>query len=776
MSQAEEYLHSGQQNLESGNYLIALFFFERAIALNPELPEVWEGKASTLRQLGRHEEAIVASEEAITLRMNIVGNNAEFWFKQGIIQLETEDFTEAITSFDQALAIKPDFAEALVNRGVVLHALGKFHEALSSFDRVIFEFVHASAWKNRGRVLNDLERYDEAIDSYNQALQINPNYVEALYELGALFNNLKRYPEALDYSRQAIVIEPKDSHAWYVNGYALDGLGFHEKAITSFDQAIKLEPDKLEAWLSRGYALAKLCRYDEAIICFNEAIKFKPDFYIAWDAQGVSLENLGRYDEAIICYDQCLRIKPDSYETWNKRGLALFFLGLADEAIKNYKYAINLEPNFYLAWFNLGAVLASLRLHEESIINYEKAIKLNPNFHHAWGNRGIELMNLGHYDAAITNFDRGFIHIPQDTQPNDWGDLHRGKGDIYRYQAQRTLNNQPAKLQYYQKALKCYQTALQTLEAFPKAHLELIQSFIKTYLGLANPKAANQWRIEGLEIFRQLLNAQPTPHQKRRIEVQFSGFSQVSVDALISVGNPTVALETAERYKNRCLTWILDEWQEQDTSPSYAEMRELVDKKHEIIYWHLSRETLTTFILTPNQEPPIVLTQKSTHVESWQKDWDKRYSDYRSKGKDQAHHLAGHFWRDTLKEELDRLKDILEIDKIESSLSPETQLILIPHRDLHRFPLHALFGDNRITTYLPSIKVGLAQKPQSASLTRFLLNVEDPTRPDQAPLEFAQLESAILQAIFTPNVKVVTAHRADRLTVETALNGIRTGG
>jgi CHAT domain-containing protein len=406
-----------------------------------------------------------------------------------------------------------------------------------------------------------------------------------------------------------------------------------------------------------------------------------------------------------------------------------------------------------------------LERYKDAIVSFNKAIQLRSDFHEAWYNCSDALARLGSYEDGISNCDEGLIYVLKDSQPEGWGELHYLKGEIYSYQAHLSQNISGARLRYSQ-ALDCYEKALQTLEFFPKKYLKLIQSLIKTYLGLAKSEAANQWRIKGLEVFRQLLNAEFTPQQKRRLEVQFSGFSQVAVDALISAGNLTIALETAERYKNRCLIWILDEWREQVTSPSYSQMRQLLGSNYEIIYWHLSEDALTTFILTSNKETPTVLTQKSTHFETWQKEWDKRYSDYRSK--DQVQHPATHPWREKLEAELTRLKAILEIDKIEVCLGPKTQLILIPHRDLHRFPIHALFGD-RVTTYLPSIQVGRTQKSKSTSSNHFLLNVEDPTRSDQPPLEFAQLESAIIQAMLAPNVRTINPDTADRVTVESSI-------
>jgi tetratricopeptide (TPR) repeat protein len=126
LSQAKEYLNSGQQNLDSGNYLIALFCFEQAIALNPDLAEAWEGKVAALRKLGRYEEAIAASEEAIALRMCVVGNNARFWFDQGIFQFESGNFEGAIASFEKTTRIQPDFHDAWHNHGLALAILENY--------------------------------------------------------------------------------------------------------------------------------------------------------------------------------------------------------------------------------------------------------------------------------------------------------------------------------------------------------------------------------------------------------------------------------------------------------------------------------------------------------------------------------------------------------------------------------------------------------------------------------------------------------------------------
>jgi tetratricopeptide (TPR) repeat protein len=60
-------------------------------------------------------------------------------------------FDEALASYDRALAVRPDHAEALKNRGNTLQELERFDEALASYDRaLVVRPDDAEALNNRG--------------------------------------------------------------------------------------------------------------------------------------------------------------------------------------------------------------------------------------------------------------------------------------------------------------------------------------------------------------------------------------------------------------------------------------------------------------------------------------------------------------------------------------------------------------------------------------------------------------------------------------------------
>ena len=170
--------------------------------------------------------------------------SSELWHEKGLIHAVNDQFEEAITSFGNALKIKPNLQEGWVNRGVILFDLGRYEEAIASYDNALkIKPDKHEAWNNRGTALGNLGRYEEAIASYDEALKIKPDKDEA----------------------------------WNNRGIALFNLGRLEEAIASYDEALKFKPDDHEAWDNRGMALLKLGRYDEAILSCDKCLKIKSD-------------------------------------------------------------------------------------------------------------------------------------------------------------------------------------------------------------------------------------------------------------------------------------------------------------------------------------------------------------------------------------------------------------------------------------------------------------------------------------------------------------------
>ena len=756
----KDFRELGYESWHNGAFEEAIAFCDQAIAINPDDDFVWLVKGSSLASLGRH--------------------------------------VEAIESYDKAIAINPEDYQAWRCRGFSLENLGRYVEAVESFDKAIaINPEDYQAWGNRGFSLANLGRYVEAIESCDKAIAINPEDYQTWSNRGFSLANLGRYVEAIESCDKAIAINPEDYQAWGNRGFSLANLGRYVEAIESCDKAIAINPEDYQTWSNRGFSLANLGRYVEAIESCDKAIAINPEDYQAWRSRGFSLANLGRYVEAIESYDKAIAINPEDYQTWSNRGVSLANLGRYVEAIESYDKAIAINPEDYQAWRSRGFSLRDLGRYVEALESYDKAIAINPENCSAWFNRATAICNLNTgklskpdllsfvQEQSIPALKQSEPHIAalQESLPYlkeetaDWASIHLALGDAYLDHSRGQQNPAP----YWRDAIRSYQAAYPILKG--KDYLSVLQGLVRAYLALEDLPSARRFQQQGQSLFEELLLAQ-SEQTKDTFVRKFVSFSQLEIELLVGEQNPTAALEQAEFYKNRCLTWMLDGWQQDIKSPTYDDIQALLSPTTAIVYWHLGLESLTTFLVTHNLDQPVTLPfdrqQQAAQFRKWLGNYDSEYRTYASKKvskeadeKQKAiKQLKDHPWRISLEHRLTSLKELLDTSAICSHLPDSIQtLILVPHRDLHRLPLQLLFPDQITCTFYPSLKIGLQHQTRKFPKTLTpLLNVDDP-QTDQAEMRFARIESAVIRRL----VKDSTAIYGDQASLAAVSEELQKG-
>jgi tetratricopeptide (TPR) repeat protein len=76
----------------------------------------------------------------------------------------------------------------------------------------------------RGNNVYQEDRYEEAIGYFDTALAIDPNYVDALYNIGLALDSLERYQEAIGYFDTALAIHPNELYAFHNKGNLMNAL------------------------------------------------------------------------------------------------------------------------------------------------------------------------------------------------------------------------------------------------------------------------------------------------------------------------------------------------------------------------------------------------------------------------------------------------------------------------------------------------------------------------------------------------------------------------
>ncbi|MER8395467.1 tetratricopeptide repeat protein [Mesorhizobium sp. M1340] len=124
-----------------------------------------------------------------------------------------------MASYDLALSIRPDFVDALVNRGAAGLKLGRAVKAEQDFKEALsLNPKNLLASYNLGRVYVDLGRLDDAIEQFSQTLliEIEPAHRLALYNRGIAYFEQKKGEQAL--ADLDAVIRMSEANASPLNG------------------------------------------------------------------------------------------------------------------------------------------------------------------------------------------------------------------------------------------------------------------------------------------------------------------------------------------------------------------------------------------------------------------------------------------------------------------------------------------------------------------------------------------------------------------------------
>jgi tetratricopeptide (TPR) repeat protein len=248
---------------------------------------------------------------------------------------EAGRFDEAERICVAVLDRDPGEFDAIRLLALLQHRAGRCIEALASNDRALALMPdHAETLSNRGNVLAELKRFAEALASYDKALRIEPGLTEAHYNRGLLLKGLKRFDDALASLETALGLCPDHAQAHNTRGNVLYELDRCAEAVASYDKAVAVRPDFAEAFNNRGVALYRLRQFEDALASYDRAIAVRPAYAEAFNNRGVALKELRRIEEALASYGKAQQLAPDYADAhWNEALLRLligdFAAGLA---------------------------------------------------------------------------------------------------------------------------------------------------------------------------------------------------------------------------------------------------------------------------------------------------------------------------------------------------------------------------------------------------------------------------------------------------------------
>jgi tetratricopeptide (TPR) repeat protein len=156
----------------------------RAKELNPDKAGLWFAQGALALRDERPEEAIPLIERGLELDPKIAAG----YFDLGNAHIMLDDLSSALTSFERATNLKPDFWEALNNQALVLYEMGNADEAIRRWRSVLTIEENAEPLLALAAAL-----HQQGIDSdipmkmARKALNQEPNYVLTPHQVEQLW-------------------------------------------------------------------------------------------------------------------------------------------------------------------------------------------------------------------------------------------------------------------------------------------------------------------------------------------------------------------------------------------------------------------------------------------------------------------------------------------------------------------------------------------------------------------------------------------------------------
>lgn len=311
---------SGVNALQQEDYEQAIFFFDQALTIDPDLVEVLYFKGEAQRQSG------------------LIG--------------------AAIRTFDEASQIDPEYAATYLGRGRALlerdeiAAQQDFERAIDRDPQFVEAYLEIADYYARKRLWQRLETTME------QAIEDEADTPQLYIYLSEARINLAKYEEALTASLQGSADDPGLLEGYLAVGRAYVALAvntlepsYFSSVIWPMETYLTYAPEDPTGWAIYGRALVGTGDYELAMQVLNTALALDDRSAPAYQARGILYTHLGQYELALQDLFDARRYGAESFDVLIATARTLYFLNDYQVALREYlnpviTEASNIADNF----------------------------------------------------------------------------------------------------------------------------------------------------------------------------------------------------------------------------------------------------------------------------------------------------------------------------------------------------------------------------------------------------------------------------------------------
>ncbi|GEM_PF-3034457 len=398
--------------IKGGNFSAAFNLLNETIDRFPFNANFWKQKAFVHFKLKQLDDAVAASERS--LQLNPHDGLMHLTYAKILRRLKRQgSLRQALYEVNQALSLKPSWAEALqlkaqifqifrnydsalaaINQAIecdpsshylyfskakILMEMGKFQPALEALDGAIaLKRDDIPSYTLKAQIYMEMDDLDRASETMEAGLMLNPLDVRSRVVYAQILKSMWQLEKALAVINNLIGEVPADVQNYVVKAGILKMMGHPQEALEAIGRAIHLWPDDPENYLVRAVILKDLKQEEKSIESIDTAIRMNPRFARNYALKAWISRHFGKYAEGIQIVQSALDILPQDLESLVIKALLLKKMNRSSQSLRAIKSALSIKPDYIAALLARALAVKNTKWEEEApqyIAEFQSAIE-----------------------------------------------------------------------------------------------------------------------------------------------------------------------------------------------------------------------------------------------------------------------------------------------------------------------------------------------------------------------------------------------------------------
>ncbi len=352
-------------------------------------------------------------------------------------------YEEALATVRKARKIDSNSLEAGYNEGALLDILGRFDDAVQTYQEMVDATSHPNGIykddekNNRsiflerlGAVYVEENKTDQAVAAYQKMIEMGGSSAVRGYqgEVDA-YRNAHEFDKAIDVSRKAVAADPKDRDLKLMLAGELADQGHPDEGLAMAKSLLDgATPDEQRGvWLAIAQMNIRLRRWKDAEDALDKAeplVTKKEDRTYLYFMRGEWAERQKHLDQAEQSFRQALDLDPQNAMTLNYLGYMWADKGIKlPDALKMIRKAVDIDPGNGAYLDSLGWVYFKMGEYELAEDNLRQAVnrdQTDPTVHMHLGDlyekTGRIRLAAAQWELSLDEFAKS---SPADIEPGD---------------------------------------------------------------------------------------------------------------------------------------------------------------------------------------------------------------------------------------------------------------------------------------------------------------------------------------------------------------------